>query len=114
MKKTTKKNIDINEASKHLFEVLDKSAELRLSRTGNLVYKGHIIPQDQKNRIVSEAKTILDLELWSILMDDMKQVACRKMYEEDVDGELRKGGKWMLYFVDVLNKKLYNLSNLKK
>jgi len=108
-----KKVKQIHKAAKDLFEILDSSAQLRITSTGALTYKGKIVPEAQKRRIAEEAKLILSLEFWGILMDDMKQVACRKMYEEATNEELLVGGKWMLYTLDVMYKKLYNLSKLK-
>lgn len=103
----------IHKEAKDLFTVLDASAQLKLNNQGLLTYKGKIVPEAQKRRIVEEAKIILALEFWGVLMDDMKQVACRKMYEEATNEDLLVGGKWMLYTLDVLNKKLYNFSKLK-
>lgn len=107
-----KKTKRIHKEAKDLFTVLDESAQLRMIGN-NLTYKGKILPEVQKNRIAEESKLILSVGTWEVLMDDMKQVACRKMYEEATDEELLIGGKWMLYTLDVLQKKLYNLSKLK-
>lgn len=109
----TEKKLDINKESKNLFTMLDKSMELSMLRNGDLAYKKNILPQAQKERIIGEAKAILSSELWNMIMDDMKQVACKKMYEESTDFEMLRFGKAMLYTLDVLKQKLYNLHKLK-
>jgi len=110
---TIKKVKKIHKEAKNLFTVLDESAQLRMLTGGVMTYKGRILTEAEKRRIIEESKLILAVGLWEVLMDDMKQVACKKMYEEATDEELLVGGKWMLYTLDVLNKKLYNLSRLK-
>lgn len=71
------------------------------------------LPQKDREILVSEAQAFLSMPLWKILIQDMKAVACRKMYQESKSWEEMLGGKFMLYTIEVLEKKIENLSKIK-
>lgn len=110
----SKKNTtNIHEETGKLFLSIDDAMQLTQNINGVFFYKGRALTWSEYNDIIYEAKTILSLPLFEILIKDLEYAACKKMYKDGGDDlELLKGGKWMLFTIDILKKKLEKLSNL--
>lgn len=109
-----KKQVDIHELTKGLFMVLGEESPITQRKDGVFMINGKAIDNSQKIEIISSAKTLKKFPLLDLLFAEMRYIACKKMYNEGgSDLEMLKGGKWMLYTIDVLEKKIASLSNLK-
>tara|TARA_R110000868_G_scaffold114344_5_gene306464 strand:+ start:4226 stop:4564 length:339 start_codon:yes stop_codon:yes gene_type:complete len=110
-----KENFDINKVTKNLFADINEKERLVPAHTGKLFLNGVEVSEAQKIEIISQAETLKSLDLVEILFREMEGVACHAMYEQGGDDtEMLKHGKSMLYTIDVLRKKIHNLSRLKK
>ncbi len=109
----TKKTTNIHENTSELFKSITDVMELQNPKAGVFVYKGKVLTTSEYNDIILEAKSILSFPLFEILIKDIEAAACKKMYQEGGDDiELLKGGKWMLFTLDVLKKKLMKLASI--
>lgn len=110
-----KKNFDINEVTKDLFIDINERERLVQVPTGKLYLNGVEVSEAQKIEIISQAETLKKLDLVEILFREMEGVACHAIYTQGgEDTAMLNHGKSMLYTVDVLRKKIDNLSRLKK
>lgn len=98
--------------TKDLFTVKTKRDIIRLEGR-DLVYKGNILTDSEKKSIISQAETIKKLELWNILQDELKYLSCEKMYYDSKTEEDILFAKAILWTIDILEKKVENLSKLK-
>lgn len=80
---------------------------------GKLIHNGYALSQDEKNGIIEQAKDIRSFPLYKILLDELKWAANKKMYFSSTVIEDMMAGKLMLYSIDILEKKIDNLSKLK-
>jgi len=112
MKKT---NFDINKVTENLFTDINEKERLVQTVQGKMFLNGVEISEAQKIEIISQAETLKKLDLVEILFREMEGVACHLMYSQGPnDLAMLHHGKSMLYTVDVLRKKIDNLSRLKK
>lgn len=74
---------------------------------------GKALKKDQLQTLVAEAGTFTKSAIWNILLQAIKREACRKLYEESVDELGLIFPKAMLYSLDLLEKKVHNIANLK-
>jgi hypothetical protein len=70
---------------------------------------------DDKYKITirEEAKTILSTKTWTMMINELTNISNRKMFEESKSWDDMVFGKACLYIIDVINKKLNNLAQLK-
>lgn len=109
------KKISTKEIAHNLFVDINQKESLEFHLGGKLYYKGEPLTDNQIQDLASQAGVVKDLEVTEMLFTEMEHVACKMMYYEGEDSlESLKFGKAMLYTIDVLRKKLDNLSRLKK
>jgi len=70
------------------------------------------ISEEERKTFIQDAKHISELPLWKKLMEEMRFIACRKMFEESKSWEELLGGKFMLYTLDVMEKKIGKLKRM--
>lgn len=71
-----------------------------------------LLSKEELAGCVSMAKTLERSQLWDMLLKDMKQVAARKAFNESTSFDDMLGAKYMLYTLDILEKKVSKLSKL--
>lgn len=71
------------------------------------------LPQKDRVMIASQAESLMEIPLLKTILQDMRAVACAKMYKESKNWEEMLGGKFMLYTIEVLEKKIEHLSKIK-
>jgi len=104
----------LNLLARHLFKLVTEDEFLKFnSKDGKLYLRGNPLTNDQMNSIVEQAKTIQSLDLWKLLMLEMTFIANKKIALDSVSLDDVLGGKYVLYTLDVLSRKVYNLSNKK-
>lgn len=84
-----------------------------ISRGPNMYLGGQLLNSGDKMELISGAQTLKQLMVWQVLMKEMKGVAGRRIIEESKTIEDIVFGKAMLYALDVLEKKIENLANLR-
>lgn len=108
------KKTSIKEATKDLFADINEK-EILSQVGGKLYYKGEVLSDNQVNDFAAQADAIKKLEITEIILRELEHIACKAMYYQGEDDlEALKFGKSILWTVDVLRKKIHNLSNLKK
>lgn len=82
-------------------------------KNGRLIHRGVVLTEDEKKGIIAEAQYLKSSKLLQVLFTEMAYLANRKMYFESNTTNDLLGGKYTLWTLDVLGKKIENLSNLK-
>ncbi len=112
-----KKKVSIEKITQHLEEsAIDYlNYQPKLAVVGNGMFIDGVKLDDIKKRdIISEASTLKQSYLLKILLEEMKSIGAKKIFNEGTtDGESIIVGKSILYTIDVLEKKIKNLSILK-
>lgn len=98
---------------KHLFKLVLEEEFLRTDQRGNVWYNGKVLTKEQRIDIKDQAQLIIKQPLFMMLVKEMQYVASRRMYHDSKDEIDMLGGKMLLYLIDVLCKKLYNIGGLK-
>lgn len=102
----------INLITKDLFNTVGEQDVISIEGK-ELFYKEKVLTDADKKSIISQAKTIQDMGLWKILVDELKYLSNRKMYFDSKTEEDILFAKAMLWTVDVMEKKIDKLSKLK-
>lgn len=79
----------------------------------NIISRGKILSSGDKMELINGAKAIRSLVVWRVLLDEMKEIAGKRIYESSKTIEDITFAKAMLYALDVLEKKVEHLSNLR-
>lgn len=96
----------------HLFNAVTEADGLVYS-DGKFYNQGIEIPPEQADKLTSEAYQIQHTTLWPLLLSSMKWAANKKMYLDSSSDSDIVAGKWMLYTIDIIEKKIINLSKIK-
>jgi len=96
-----------------LYHAVTHSDGLVGDAKGRLILDGKLLPDHDRNVLVGQAKAIKDMHLLKILLRDLKNIACKRMYESSQSFDDLMFGKAMLYSLDVIEKKLEKLASLK-
>lgn len=102
----------LNKLLRHLFQAVTEQDFLTY-RNGLLFYQGKPLNNAAVEEMQNQAKLIRNLKLWELLISEMKYGAQDLMYNKALKYDDMVAGKWMLYTLDVLQKKIDNLSNIK-
>lgn len=103
----------INFIAGKLFKLVIEEEILATNRAGQLCFNGVPLTQDQKATLKSQADTIRSSELWRLLVKDMTFVANKKIYFESKSENDIMFAKCTLWTLDVICKKIDNISSLK-
>lgn len=102
----------INLITKDLFNTIEEKDILRIEGK-DIIYHDNILTDAEKKSIISQADTIKKLEIWNLLCDEMKYLSNKKMYYDSKTNEDMLFAKAILWTIDVLEKKVTNLSKMK-
>jgi hypothetical protein len=102
----------LNKLLKYLFNAVTEDDFLTF-RNGQLFLGKTPLSNAQLQELQAEAQMLRNLKLWQLLNSEMKNGAQDLMFNKAIDYPDMMAGKWMLYTLDVQNKKLDNLINLK-
>lgn len=97
---------------KELFNGITEDDVLKLVN-GKLIHRGVPLSLEQKNSIIMEAENLKTNNALIAILTDLKFTANKKIYEDSVSIEDILAGKMALWTVDLIEKKIINLSNIK-
>lgn len=102
----------INELVENLFNTFTENDVIRVVGR-KMFFQGKELSESVRKEIINGADAITNITTWNMLLMEMKWLANQRIYfhAKDIDDILF--GKAMLYTIDILEKKLKNLSNLK-
>ena len=103
----------INLLAGSLFKLVSENDFYRVGEKGTLIHRGRVLTDVEKHRIISEAKFLQSSETLLALLAEMIYVANKRIYFDSKDATDMLGGKMVLWTIDVLVKKIDNLSKLK-
>jgi hypothetical protein len=104
------KKIDYNEITKNLFIGTDTSALIVQRTDGRLIHKGVLLDKSQSHAILEMASTIKQIPLTDDLIEEVKRVGAKKLYDECTTLEDLYFAKGILYAMDIFDKKISNLA----
>jgi len=108
----TPKQIDaLNKLTKDLFNVLTVD-DILIVRGKAIFARGQQLSEKDKISVTEGASGLKNNFLLKILLNEMKLISNEMMYKQSKSFDDMIGGKWMLYTLDVLEKKIDNLSKL--
>lgn len=84
-----------------------------LKYNGKFLVGDKLLSTQEGQEIVRGAIVIKEMDVWKYLVKDLKNSANLRMFQNSVSTDDLMFGKAMLYCIDVLEKKLDNLSNIK-
>ena len=111
--KTYIKNLVFTLITKHLFKIITQDDFLTVDKQGIIWHKGNALSVAQRQGLIKMANEIRNNELFTLLMKEMTFVANKEIYFNSKTISDVLGGKMCLWTLDVLTKKIENLSNLK-
>ena len=82
-------------------------------RRGKFFIGGNELPVADTQDIVSGASALGNMIVWKLLLTDMRYTANKIIHEKGETPDAIRFGRAMLYCIDVLEKKVTNLSNIK-
>lgn len=85
---------------------------LMSDKTGKLIYQGNPLTSEQKSSIISQAQVLHSMDLYKLLMNEMKYVANKKIFFDAKNIDDMMAGKMVLWTLDVIEKKIENLAKL--
>jgi hypothetical protein len=80
---------------------------------GKVIHNGMLLGKDDINGIIVLAKTLSNDPLLVDLIKDIQNTAAKKIYYESTTLEDLSFGKGMLHALDLMTKKITNLSKMK-
>lgn len=96
-----------------LFNAVNESDVLDYNhKKKTMVIGGRPVTVKHLEGLKSDARTILELELWKQLTKDMKYIANKKMYISSTSANDMIFGKAVLYTLEVMDKKMRNILKL--
>lgn len=99
--------------ARNLFNVLTEEDIIKFDKSRKkFIIKGQVVPENEVQEIISGAQTIQQILTWKLLVREMKVVANKMIYFNSKTQEDIIGGKMMLYTIDIMEKKLDNLSKM--
>ena len=102
----------LNKLLKHLFNAVTED-DVLVYKAGQLFRGKESLSNLEVQELVSGSKTLKQMEIWKQLTNELKWVANNRIYNESVTTEDLTFPKAVLYVVDVMEKKIDNLSRLK-
>lgn len=102
----------INSLMDGLFHHIKEEEVLRMNRKGVMFYEGKELTTQGKKSVAEGAKTILILDAWNAVLNDMRYLANKRMFDEATSIDDMLFGKAMLYTLSVMEKKMKNLSKI--
>lgn len=97
---------------KHLFNGVTEDDILQY-KGGMFVYRNTPLSEKQVSGIIEQAKTIQEISLFKMLMEEMKFVANERLYHQSTSVDDMLSAKSVLWTIDILEKKIDNLAKIK-
>jgi hypothetical protein len=104
------KKIDYNEITKNLFIGTDTSALIVQRTDGKLIHRGVLLDKSQSHAILEMASTIKQIPVTTDLIEEVKRVGAKKLYDECRNLEDLYFAKGILYAMDIFEQKMNNLA----
>lgn len=96
---------------KNLFNAVSDADFLRTH--GKNIYIGNKKLSDQQaQELTNGARTLMKMNIWNVMLNQLKIAARRKMYEKSTSYNDMYFGKAMLYNIDVMEEKIKKLSQM--
>src|SRR5688572_1212914 len=102
----------LNKLLRYLFNAVTEDEILQL-KPGGLFRNKRPLTNAEVAELQSGAEALKQMYIFQQLMTEMKHVANKRMYESSQSFDDMMFGKAMLYTIDVMEKKIDNLSKLK-
>ena len=112
MKKFLQKQLS-NFLAKHLYNCITEDDILQVYSRNKVIYKGRNLPPDQISKISDNARMFKNSLLWGAISDEVKQKLNYRMYVGGKSDEDLLAGKIGLYILEIIERKIQELSNLK-
>ena len=96
---------------KNLFNAVTEN-DILVQNGKNLFYRGKPLSAEVKAKLISDANLLKSMDLWNILLDCMRYEANKVLYETSKTPEDMIFGKAMLYALQIMEKKVENLSRI--
>lgn len=97
---------------KDLFNGITEDDILKLVN-GKLIHRGITLSHEQKNSIINEAESLKSNNALTAIISDLKFTANKRIFHDSVCLEDILAGKMALWVIDLLEKKIQNLANIK-
>ena len=104
------KKIDYNEITKNLFIGTDTSPLIVQKPNGTFIHRGVLLDKSQSHAILEMASTIKQIPITTDLIEEVKRVGAKKLYDECRNLEDLYFAKGILYAMDVFEQKMNNLA----
>jgi len=104
------KRIFLHYLVKKLLKGITVDELLRTGPNGSIICQGRILSKEDVDSIQQEAEYINNSVVMKLLLKDMKYLANQTMFEKSSSYDDMMFGKAMLYVIDILEKKISNLS----
>lgn len=105
-----KKKLNYNEITKDLFIGTDTSALIVQNTNGTFIHRGVLLDKSQSHAILEMASTIKQIPLTDDLIEEVKRVGAKKLYDECKCLEDLYFAKGILFAMEVLEQKINNLA----
>lgn len=102
----------INWLVSHLFCALTDKDILSQNPDGTFNFKDKTLDAEQQEELVEDAARFANSAIWKLMTDDAKYHACLLMYERSQDFNGMMFGKAMLYSIDIISKRLSQISKV--
>lgn len=106
------KIIIINWILKNLFNSITEKEVLKYIN-GKFIVEGTVLSKSESQKIVNGADKILSLDTWKYLNQDLKYGANKMIYDKQQTVDDALFGKAVLYVIDLQEKKLKHLTEIK-
>lgn len=97
---------------KHLYNGITEDDILRLEGR-QLIHKGVALSPEQKSSIIMQAGELKSNNALIAILQDLKYTANKKIFDDSESVEDIIAAKMALWVIDLIEKKIVNLSNLK-
>jgi len=96
---------------RHLFNAVTEDDILRYENS-KMTFRGDVVNQATLKELVNGAQALQKLNTHKMLMQEMKYVANKRIYQYSKTNDDILFGKAMLLTIDILEKKIDNISKL--
>lgn len=103
----------INIITKHLFNGITEEDIITQRKNGKVLIRGKVLDQETKYTLADQATNFRNSFLWKILRNTLQYHANQRIYTRSNSIEDIHFGKTLLYLIELIDKSLINISNLK-
>lgn len=100
-------------ATRRLFNTVDEDDILKVDKSsGHWTYMGRPLGKEEMMVMTETAQALLASRLWSVLVDDIKYQANRRIYIDSKSEDDLVAGKLLLFLIDIIHTRLNRLAGL--